>query len=30
MKISDTMCTSKILTDLYLVKQKAKTKNIYI
>ena len=27
MKINQTMCTSKIFTDLCLVKQKAKTKN---
>ena len=29
MKINYIMCTSKILTDLYLVKQKIKTKNTF-
>ena len=30
MKINHILCTSKILTDLCLVKQKAKTKNIFV
>ena len=30
MKISLTMCISKILTDLYAIKQKIKTKNIFV
>ena len=29
MKINHIMCTSKTLTDLCLVKQKAKTKNVF-
>ena len=30
MKISLTMCILKILTDLYAIKQKIKTKNIFV
>ena len=29
MKINDTMCISKILTDLCTIEQKRKTKNIF-